>query len=36
MLELQESKRQLARDIIGSDDGLVRSLTRADLERLLS
>ncbi len=36
VLELQESKRQLTRDIIGSDDGLVRSLTREDLERLLS
>jgi superfamily II DNA or RNA helicase len=36
VLQLQESKRSLARDLISGDDSLVRSLTREDLERLLS
>ncbi len=36
VLQLQDTKRSLARDIISSDDSLVRSLTREDLERLLS
>jgi SNF2 family DNA or RNA helicase len=36
VLQLQDSKRTLAREIISSDDTLVRSLTRDDLERLLS
>ncbi len=36
VLQLQESKRALVRDVISADDSLVRSLTREDLERLLS
>ncbi len=36
VLELQDSKRTLARDIINADEGLVKGLTRADLEKLLS
>jgi superfamily II DNA or RNA helicase len=36
VLQLQDSKRTLAREIISSDDALVRTLTRDDLERLLS
>jgi SNF2 family DNA or RNA helicase len=36
VLQLQGSKRALVRDVISADDSLVRSLTREDLERLLS
>jgi len=36
ILALQESKRKLADAIIGADEGILRSLTREDLELLLS
>ena len=36
VLELQQRKRDLADAIIASDGSLLRDLTRADLERLLS
>jgi SNF2 family DNA or RNA helicase len=36
VLELQETKRDLARAIVMTDDGLLRALTRDDLELLLS
>ena len=36
VLELQETKRDLAEAIIGEDRGLIRNLTRDDLELLLS
>lgn len=36
VLQLQESKRDLARAIIDGDDSLLRTLTRQDLEVLLS
>jgi superfamily II DNA or RNA helicase len=36
VLELQETKRQLADAIIAADEGLIRTLTREDLELLLS
>jgi SNF2 family DNA or RNA helicase len=36
VLELQERKRELATAILDGDGSLVRDLTRADLERLLS
>jgi SNF2 family DNA or RNA helicase len=35
-LELQQSKRDLADAIITADNSLLRSLTREDLELLLS
>ena len=36
ILQLQEKKRVLARDLIADDDGFVKSLTRADVEYLFS
>jgi non-specific serine/threonine protein kinase len=36
ILQLQEKKRILARDLIADDDGFVKSLTRADVEYLFS
>jgi superfamily II DNA or RNA helicase len=36
VLELQESKRDLADAIVAADESLIRTLTREDLERLLS
>ena len=36
ILELQQTKRRLADAIIGADNSLIRSLTREDLELLLS
>jgi len=36
VLELQETKRELAASIISADEGLIRTLTREDLELLLS
>jgi SNF2 family DNA or RNA helicase len=36
VLELQKSKRDLAADIIGADNSLIRNLQREDLELLLS
>ena len=36
MLELQETKRALADAVITADESLIRTLTRADLELLLS
>ena len=36
MLELQESKRELADAIIREDNNLIRNLGREDLELLLS
>ncbi len=36
VLELQESKRELADAILGADKSLIRNLTREDLEHLLS
>ena len=36
ILQLQEKKRVLAKDLIADDDGFVKSLTRADVEYLFS
>ena len=36
IIELQQKKRQLADAIVGGQDNLLKSLTREDLERLLS
>jgi hypothetical protein len=36
ILQLQEKKRILAKDLIADDDGFVKSLTRADVEYLFS
>jgi SNF2 family DNA or RNA helicase len=36
VVELQASKRELASAILDVDSSLLRDLTRADLERLLS
>ena len=36
VLELQAHQRSLADAILSSDESLLRTLTRADLERLLS
>jgi SNF2 family DNA or RNA helicase len=36
VLELQESKRGLADAVISADESLIRTLTREDLEVLLS
>jgi non-specific serine/threonine protein kinase len=36
ILQLQEKKRILARDLIADDDGFVKSLTKADVEYLFS
>ena len=36
MLELQNTKRELADAIINADNSLIRGLTREDLELLLS
>ncbi len=36
ILQLQEKKRVLAKDLITDDEGFVKSLTKADLEYLLS
>ena len=36
ILQLQEKKRLLAKDLIADDDGFVKSLTRADVEYLFS
>jgi SNF2 family DNA or RNA helicase len=36
ILELQRHKRELADAIVGADGSLLRSLTREDLELLLS
>src|SRR5882757_2078509 len=36
ILQLQEKKRVLARDLIADDDGFVKSLTKADVEYLFS
>jgi SNF2 family DNA or RNA helicase len=36
VLELQEGKRELADAIITADNSLIGTLTREDLERLLS
>jgi len=36
VLELQETKRELADAIITADNSLIGTLTREDLERLLS
>ena len=36
ILELQQTKRALAESIIAADDGLIRTLSREDLELLLS
>ena len=36
VLELQETKRDLARSILGEENSLLRGLTRQDLELLLS
>lgn len=36
VLELQQSKRDLAASIITADNSLIRTLTREDLELLLS
>ncbi len=36
ILQLQEKKRILARDLIADDDGFVKSLSRADVEYLFS
>jgi SNF2 family DNA or RNA helicase len=36
VLELQETKRALAESIISADESLIRTLTREDLELLLS
>jgi SNF2 family DNA or RNA helicase len=36
VLELQDTKRALADAIISADEGLIRTLTREDLELLLS
>src|SRR5450432_2027662 len=36
ILQLQERKRVLAKDLIADDDGFVKSLTRADVEYLFS
>ena len=35
ILQLQEKKRILAKDLIADDDGFVKSLTRADVEYLV-
>ncbi len=36
MLELQEGKRELVRAVLGEGGSLLRKLSRADLEALLS
>ena len=36
MLELQETKRELADAIVRADEGVLRGLRREDLELLLS
>jgi len=36
ILQLQEKKRALARDLVADDDGFVKSLTREDVEYLFS
>ena len=36
ILQLQEKKRLLAKDLIADDDGFVKSLTREDVEYLFS
>ena len=36
ILQLQERKRSLARDLIADDNGFVKSLSREDVEYLFS
>jgi SNF2 family DNA or RNA helicase len=36
IIQLQEKKRTLAKDLIADDDGFVKSLSKADVEYLFS
>jgi SNF2 family DNA or RNA helicase len=36
IIQLQEKKRALAKDLIADDDGFVKSLSKADVEYLFS